>query len=336
MAEARNRAVVLVERPEGIPEARHFELRETAMPEASDGEMLIRNSFLSVDPAMRGWVNAAANYSEPVAIGAVMRSFAAGEVVRSNHPNYAPGDLVCGMFGWRDYAVSDGSDVVFRHDMARGPLSASLGILGVNGITAYFALLDIGAPQAGETVVVSTAAGSVGSAVGQIAKIKGCRTVGLTGSGEKVQQCLSEFGYDAAIDYRAGDLDQALAAACPDGVDVYFDNTAGAISDAVYCHLNIRARCVVCGTASQASWDPWPDGPRIEHHLLVKRARIEGFILFDHAARYDEARAQLGDWLAAGKLTYREHILDGLHEAPGAIARLYAGENNGKLLIGLN
>ena len=336
MAEARHNEVILAGRPEGIPEARHFEVREAPMPEAGDGEILIRNRFLSVDPAMRGWVNAVANYSKPVAIGEVMRSFAAGEVVVSNHAKYAPGDLVCSMFGWRENAVSDGSKLLYRHDLADVPLSASLGILGVNGITAYFALLDVGVPEAGETVVVSTAAGSVGSAVGQIAKIKGCRTVGFTGSGEKVQQCLTEFGYDAAFDYRAGDLDRVLEEACPGGVDVYFDNTAGAISDAVYRHLNNRARCVVCGTASQASWDPWPEGPRIERHLLVKRARIEGFLLFDYAARYPEARAQLGEWLAAGKLNYREHVLDGIEQAPGAIARLYAGENDGKLLIGLS
>ena len=335
MAEAHSKEVVLAERPVGIPEARHFEVREAPMPEAGDGEILIRNRFLSVDPAMRGWVNTVANYSKPVGVGEVMRSFAAGEVVASHHADYAPGDLVCGMFGWRENAVSDGGNVLYRHDLADVPLSASLGILGVNGITAYFALLDVGAPQAGETVVVSTAAGSVGSAVGQIAKIKGCRTVSLTGSGEKVQQCLTEFGYDAAIDYRAGDVDKALAVACPDGVDIYFDNTAGAISDAVYRHLNIRARSVVCGTASQASWDPWPEGPRIERHLLVKRARIEGFLLFDYADRYEEARSQLAEWLGEGKLTYREHFLDGLHEAPGAIACLYAGENNGKLLIRL-
>ena len=335
MAEAHSKEVVLAERPVGIPEARHFEVREAPMPEAGDGEILIRNRFLSVDPAMRDWVNTVANYSKPVGVDKMMRSFAAGEVVASHHADYAPGDLVCGMFGWRENAVSDGGNVLYRHDLADIPLSASLGILGVSGITAYFALLDVGAPQAGETVVVSTAAGSVGSAVGQIAKIKGCRTVSLTGSGEKVQQCLTEFGYDAAIDYRAGDVDKALAVACPDGVDIYFDNTAGAISDAVYRHLNIRARSVVCGTASQASWDPWPEGPRIERHLLVIRARIEGFLLFDYADRYEEARSQLAEWLGEGKLTYREHFLDGLHAAPGAIARLYAGENNGKLLIGL-
>ena len=336
MTDNRSRQVVLAERPTGIPEARHFEVQEVARPEAGDGEFLVRNRFLSVDPAMRGWVNAAANYSEPVAIGQVMRSFAAGEVVHSNHPDYAAGDLLCGMFGWRDYAVSNGSNVIFRNDIADAPLSASLGILGVNGITAYLGLLDVGEPNSGETVVVSTAAGSVGSAVGQIAKIKGCRTVGLTGSAEKVRQCRDEFAYDGAIDYHTDDLDGALAEACPDGVDVYFDNTSGSISDAVYRRLNVGARCVVCGTASLASWEPWPEGPRIERHMLVKRARIQGFLLFDYAQRYGEARLQLAEWLAAGKLTYREHILDGLDQAPGAIARLYAGENNGKLLIRLD
>jgi len=331
-----NRQIVLAKRPTAIPEARHFELQETAIPEPGDGEFLIRNRFLSVDPAMRGWVNAAANYSKPVAIGQVMRSFAAGEVIRSNHPDYTVGDLVCGMFGWREYALSDGNNVTFRHDIADVPLSASLGILGVNGISAYFALLDIGEPKAGEIVVVSTAAGSVGSAVGQIAKIKGCRTVGFTGSAEKVGLCVDEFGYDAALDYHINNLGAALAEACPDGVDVYFDNTAGAISDMIYRQLNIGARCFICGTAALASWDPWPEGPRIERHLLVKRARIQGFLLFDYATRYEEARSQLAAWLAAGRLRYREHILDGLKQAPGAIARLYAGENNGKLLIRLD
>jgi len=331
-----SKQIILAERPTAIPEARHFKLQKIAIPELGQGEFLIQNRFLSIDPAMRGWVNAAKNYSKPVAIGKVMRSFAAGEVIRSNHPDYATGDLVCGVFGWREYALSDGSNVIFRHDMADVPLSASLGILGVNGISAYFALLAIGEPKAGEIVVVSTAAGSVGSAVGQIAKIKGCHTVGLTGSAKKVGLCVNEFSYDAALDYHNDNLDAALAEACPNGVDVYFDNTAGAISDMVYRRLNVGARCVICGTAAMASWNPWPEGPRIERHLLVKRARIQGFLLFDYAARYEEARHQLAAWLAAGKLTYREHILDGLEQAPGAIARLYAGENNGKLLIRLD
>ncbi len=335
MAGRRNREVFLAERPAGIPEARHFALRDAPMPEMGDSDILVRNRFLSVDPAMRGWVNAAANYSEPVAIGETMRSFAASEAAASRHPDCAPGDQVCGLFGWRDYAAVPGGKVLYRHDFEDIPLSASLGVLGVNGITAYFGLLDLGAPQPGEIVVVSTAAGSVGSAVGQIAKIKGCRTVGITGSAAKVRQCQDEFAYDAAIDYHADGLEGAIAETCPGGANIYFDNTAGAISDAVYRHLAIGARCIVCGTASQASWDPWPEGPRIERHLLVKRARIQGFILFDYALRFGEARTQLAAWLAEGKLNYREDFLDGLEQAPGAIARLYAGENKGKLLIRL-
>jgi hypothetical protein len=333
MPNNRNRQVVLASRPTGIPQAEHFNVVESPVPEPGPGEFLLRNKFLSVDPAMRGWVNAAQNYSEPVAIGAVMRAIALGEVVASNHPDYAVGDHLVGFFGWQDYAVGDGTGVWFKVAPDGAPLSASLGVLGINGITAYFGLLEVGRPQAGETVVVSTAAGAVGSAVGQIAKIKGCRTVGVAGGPDKVQACLEDFGFDAAIDYKAGDLDAALSAACPDGVDVYFDNTAGPISDAVYARLRSGARCVVCGTASVADWDPPPQGPRVERHLLVNRARIEGFLVLDYLGRAAEAGDQLAQWLAAGKLRYREDILDGLEQAPGAIAKLYAGANRGKLLI---
>lgn len=333
MAATRNRQVILAARPEAIPEACHFELRDAALPVHGEGEMVVRNRFLSVDPAMRGWVSAVANYSDPVALGTVMRAIAVGEVVASRHPDYPEGSHVCGLFGWQEYAVTDGSDVWFAHDPAMAPLSTALGILGINGITAYHGLLEYGRPQAGETVVVSTAAGAVGSAVGQIARIKGCRTVGITSSAEKIAQCREDFRYDDAISYRTGDLDAALAEACPDRIDVYFDNTAGAISDAVYRRLALRARCVVCGTASVASWGPWPEGPRIERHILVKRASMHGFLLFDFADRFEEARSQLAAWLRDGMLTYREEILDGIEHALGAIAKLYDGANRGKLLI---
>ncbi len=335
MVPDRNRQVVLRARPLGIPQAEHFEIREIPTAAPRDGEFLIRNRYLSVDPAMRGWVNAAANYSDPVGIGEVMRSIAVGEVVASRHPDYAPGELVCGMFGWQELAVSDGGNVWFKHDPAAAPATTALGILGLNGITAYFGLLEVGRPKPGETVVVSTAAGAVGSAVGQIARIQGCRSVGITGSDEKVALCRDAFGYDEAINYRSADLDAALDAACPQGIDVYYDNTAGAISDAVYRRLNVGARCVVCGTAAVASWEPWPDGPRIERHLLVKRASIQGFVIFDFAERYGEARTQLAAWLREGKLVYREEMLEGIEQAPGAIARLYAGANLGKLMIRL-
>ena len=329
-----NRQVVLRARPLGIPQAEHFEIREAPTAAPRDGEFLIRNLYLSVDPAMRGWVNAAANYSDPVGIGEVMRSIAVGEVVASRHPDYAPGELVCGMFGWQELAVSDGGNVWFKHDPA-APATTALGILGLNGITAYFGLLEVGRPKPGETVVVSTAAGAVGSAVGQIARIQGCRSVGITGSDEKVALCRDAFGYDEAVNYRSADLDAALDAACPQGIDVYYDNTAGAISDAVYRRLNVGARCVVCGTAAVANWEPWPEGPRIERHLLVKRASLQGFVIFDFTERYGEARTRLAAWLREGKLAYREEVLEGIEQAPGAIARLYGGANLGKLMIRL-
>jgi hypothetical protein len=331
-----NHQVRLKARPSGIPEARHFELTSAPPPEPRQGQFLVRNRYLSVDPAMRGWVGAVANYSQPVEIGEVMRSRAVGEVIASRHPDYRVGERVVGWFGWQDYAVSDGKGVIRRVGETDLPLSAALGVLGMNGVTAYFGLLDVGQPKPGETVAVSTAAGAVGSAVGQIAKLKGCRTIGIAGGPEKLRLCRDEFGYDAAIDYKAtSDLDAALAEACPEGVDVYFDNTAGRISDAVLRRINKRARIVVCGTASLASWDPWPQGPRVERHLLVKSARMEGFLVFDYEHRTQEAVPQLAQWVRDGKLRYREDILVGLDKAPDAIAGLYRGENLGKRLIKL-
>ncbi len=328
-----NRQVLLKARPAGIPQAEHFELVERPLPVPADGQVLVRNLYLSVDPAMRGWVSAVANYSEPVPLGGVMRSVAAGRVVESRHPDWRAGDLVTGMFGWQDFAAVDAAAIQTRVTDKDVPLSAWLGVLGTNGLTAYFGLLDAGQPKPGETVVISTAAGSVGSCVGQIAKIKGCRTVGIAGGPAKIALCRDDFGYDAVIDYRHDDLDAALRAACPKGADIYFDNTAGTISDVVLKHLNVGARVVICGTASIASWDPIPLGPRVERHLLVKRARMQGILIFDYAARYDEGRADLVRWLREGRLTYREDILDGIEQAPDAIAGLYRGENLGKRLI---
>ncbi|HSD40549.1 MAG TPA: NADP-dependent oxidoreductase [Burkholderiales bacterium] len=335
MTPAHSRQVRLNSRPSGIPEAEHFEIVAAPVPELRDGQLLVRNEFLSVDPAMRGWVSAVANYSQPVAIGEVMRSFAAGEVIASRHPGYVVGEKVMGMLGWQEYAVSDGGQITRKVKETDLPLSASLGVLGLNGVTAYFALLDVGQPRAGDTVVVSTAAGAVGATVGQIAKLAGCRTVGIAGGATKTALCRDAFGYDEAIDYKAADLDAALETTCPRGIDVYFDNTAGAISDAVLRHLALGARVVVCGTASVASWDPPPTGLRVERHLLVKRARMQGFIVFDYQYRYEEAVSRLADWVRAGRLRYREDILDGIEHAPGAIAGLYRGENLGKRLIRL-
>ena len=330
-----NPQVLLKSRPHGIPQAEHFEVVNSPMPSLGEGQFLVRNEFLSVDPAMRGWVNAAANYSDPVAVGSVMRSFAAGVVIASRNEGYAEGDQVMGMLGWQHYAVSDGSEIrrkVLEHDL---PLSLSLGVLGINGVTAYFALTEIGEPRPGETVVVSTAAGSVGSAVGQIAKIVGCRTVAVTGGARKLRMCLDDFRFDAAVDYKSEDFTQTLAKACAQGVDVYYDNTSGAVSDAVVQHINKGARIVICGTASVSSWEPWPTGPRIERHLLNKTARMQGFLIWDYEHRYEEAVTKLAGWVRDGSLRYREEILGGIGAAPDAIAGLYRGENLGKRLIRL-
>src|SRR5499427_8363213 len=220
-----NRQVRLKSRPSGIPRAEHFEIVEAPVPAISDGQILVRNIYLSVDPAMRGWVSAVANYSEPVALGAVMRSLAVGRVEESRNPGFHPGEYVTGMFGWQDYAVVDTGAIERKVGGSGLPISTSLGVLGLNGLAAYFALLDIGQPKAGETVAVSTAAGAVGSCAGQIAKIKGCRTIGIAGGPDKVRICREDFRYDCAVDYQAGDLEPALDVACPEGVDVYFDNT---------------------------------------------------------------------------------------------------------------
>ena len=328
-----NRQVRLKSRPAGIPQPEHFEIVEVPVPNLNEGQVLVRNIYLSVEPAMRGWVSSAANYLDAVPLGAVMRAFTVGRIEESRHPEFRVGEVVTGMLGWQDYAAVDAKEIQRKITDTDLRMSTSLGVLGLNGLTAYFALLEVGQPKAGETVVVSTAAGAVGSCVGQIAKIKGCRTVGIAGGPEKVRLCLDEFGYDAAIDYKADGLDAALAATCPEGVDVYFDNTAGAISDAVLKQLKLNARVVICGTASIASWNPIPQGPRVERHLLVKRSRMQGFLVLDYAPRYSEALQALSQWVRAGLIRYREDILEGIEQAPGSIAGLYRGENRGKRLI---
>ncbi len=333
MSDKTNRQVKLVKRPVGIPEAGDFEIVQAAVPELAPGQVLVRNVYLSVEPAMRGWVNAAANYAEPVPLGAVMPAFTAGRVAASRDPAWPVGTAVTGKLGWQDYALAE-AGALQRVDESSGlPLSTALGVMGINGVSAHYGLLEVGQPRAGETVVVSTAAGAVGSCVGQIAKIRGCRTVGITGGPAKVRQCLETFGFDAAVDYKAPDFEAALAAACGTGVDVYFDNTSGPISDAVMRHLKQGARVVVCGTASIANWDPLPQGPRVERHLLVKRARMQGFVIFDHPEHGPVARRDLAQWIQQGRLRYVEDILQGIEHAPGAIAGLYRGENQGKRLI---
>lgn len=330
-----NRAVILTSRPVGVAQAEHFAIVDRPMPVPDQGEILVRNAFLSVEPAMRGWIADVGNYSAPVEIGSVMRSLAVGHVVESRSPDHAVGEAVLGWFGWQDFAVGTAANIVGRIDQHDLPLSLSLGVLGINGVTALLALTKIGDPKPGDTLVVSTAAGAVGSAVGQIGRMFECRTIGITGSADKVALCTGTFGYDAAIDYHDGDLDAALAALCPAGVDIYFDNTAGSISDSVLRHLSTFARVVNCGTASINDWTAWPTGPRVERHLLVKRARMQGFVIFDHMDEWPAAIRQLADWVRDGRLRYQEDVLEGIEAAPDAIAGLYRGDNKGKRVIRL-
>jgi NADPH-dependent curcumin reductase CurA len=330
-----NRRVLLVRRPPGIAQAEDFAMDEVPVPEIGDGEILVRNAFVSVEPAMRGWTADTNNYSEPVPLGSVMRSIGVGHVAASRDPQWREGDPVVGWFGWQDYAAVRAKAIMRRVPYDDLPISLSLGVLGLTGLTAYLALTRVGEPNAGETVLVSTAAGAVGSAVGQIATLLGCRAVGIAGGPMKAQLCTDEFGYSAAIDYKSGNLDAELAIALPDGANIYFDNTAGAISDAAHRHLAPRGRVIICGTASVPSWDPTPLGPRVERTLLMKRARMEGFIIFEHKHEFAEATDILANWVRAGKLRYREDILEGIEAAPDALAGLYRGENLGKRLIRL-
>jgi len=331
---AENRQIVLIARPgaSGVT-ADCFALQTVARPVPGAGQMLIRVIYLSIDPAARGWIAEVPNYREPVPLGSAMPGFTLGEIAASNHPDYRVGELVYGRQGWREWAVSDGSDIVRRVDPRHGPLPINLSLLGITGVTAYLGLTEIGQPKAGETVVVSTAAGAVGSVVGQVAKRMGCHTVGITGHADKVGLCISEFGYDAAINYKAvDDLSRWIRNTAPDGVDVFFDSTGGAIADAAIENLAVHARVVICGTMAQPS-DPTPQGPRWNRQFLIKRARMEGFLIFDHIAKFQDAVARLASWRREGKLNSREEYVDGIEHAPEALLRQLRGDNHGKMLV---
>lgn len=329
---AKNRRVILQTRPTGVPQAEHFTLDEQAIPDPAAGEILIRNIYLSVDPAQRGWAADVANYAAPVPLGGPMRALAVGQVIASQAEGFATGDFVYGFFGWQDYAAVAPSAVIHccTQDL---PLEAFASLCGINGVTAYLALTSLGRPKAGETLVVSTAAGSVGSFVGQIGKGLGCRTIGLTGSDDKVAVCREQFGYDVAINYRKGDLDEALAQAAPQGVNVYYDNTGGGILDTVLRRMAVGGRIVQCGTAAIASWTPLPTGPRNEREIMTRRLVWSGFVIFDHAADYASACDTLTAMHKSGSLTWRTDLKSGIENAPGAIAALYQGRNTGKSLL---
>jgi len=327
-----NTQVLLAARPEGLPKLTDFETVETAIEEPIAGQVLVRQRYLSLDPAMRGWMNDRESYVPPVQLGAVMRGFGVGEVIRSQAEGFAAGDTVVGLLGWQRFATLDAGALDRTPDGV--PLPFFLGPLGVAGITAHVGLLDIGQPRESETVLVSGGAGAVGSMVGQIARIKGCRVVGIAGSDEKCAWITDELGFDAAINYKTVDsLSRAIAGACPEGVDVFFDNVGGKTLDSALQFINIGARVVICGAISTYNATVPPHGPRNYIHLLVKRARMEGFIVMDYRDRYPEVLAELGDWLMGGRIKHREHIVQGLENAPAALGMLFDGSNQGKLMI---
>jgi NADPH-dependent curcumin reductase CurA len=330
-----NHQVRLAGRPSGLPKASDWEVTSEPAPAAGPGQFVVAISHLSIDPAMRGWMNAGASYIPPVAVGAVMRAGAIGRVTASEHPGFAVGDYVYGIFGVQEYASSDGRGVI-KLDTSLAAPTTYLGALGMTGLTAYFALLDVGRIQAGDTVVISGAAGAVGSVAGQIAKLHGCRVIGIAGGQEKCRALLEEFGFDAAIDYKSEDLRTALREHAPRGVDVYLDNVGGAVLDAVLTRLARGARIIICGAVSQYNAEK-VQGPANYLALLVARASMTGMLVFDYQDSYPQAMAELARWHRDGKLVSREHIVHGsVSDFPDVLLMLFTGENTGKLILAVD
>ena len=328
-----NKQITLAARPVGFPKESDFKLVESPLPTPGPGQMLVRALYLSVDPYMRGRMSSAKSYAAPVELGGVMTGGVVGQVVESRHPQFAAGEIVEGMFGWQQYAASDGKGVR-KVDPKLAPISTALGVLGMPGMTAYFGLLEIGKPQPGETVVVSGAAGAVGSLVGQIAKIVGCHVVGIAGTDEKVRYVVEELKFDSAFNYHStANYHRRLVELCPQGIDVYFDNVGGALTDAVVRLINVRARLVICGQISQYNLRRPETGPRWLWALIMKQARAEGFLVYQFADRFDEGLRQMARWLQEGKLKYRESIVEGIENAPRAFLGMLKGENIGKQLV---
>ena len=327
-----NHTVRLAARPVGEPKRSDFAFADEPLNKLADGQMLLKVHYLSLDPAMRGWMNEGKSYIAPVGLGDVMRSGGIGEVVESRHPRFAVGDFVSGMTNVQTYCVTDGKGFA-KIDPTLAPLTTYLNVLGMPGMTAYWGLMDVGTPKAGETVVVSGAAGAVGATVGQIAKIKGCRVVGIAGGQDKCDYAVKTLGFDACVDYKAGDIRKSLKAACPDGIDVYFDNVGGEILDVVLTQINLKARIIICGAISQYNNTTPIKGPSNYLSLLVNRARMEGIVVFDYAHKYKEAAIEMGGYLAAGKMVSKEHVVDGIDTFPETLMKLFKGENFGKLVL---
>jgi NADPH-dependent curcumin reductase CurA len=326
-----NRQIVLRSRPVGAPTPDNFELKETPLPRPGAGEFLGRTIYLSLDPYMRGRMNDVRSYAPSVQIGQPMVGGTVSEVVDSNHPGFARGDIVANYNGWQAYGVSNGAGVR-KVDPAQGPISTALGVLGMPGMTAYVGLLDIGQPKPAETVVVSAAAGAVGSVVGQIAKIKGGRAVGIAGGPDKCRHVVEDLGFDVCVDYQRGDFVEALQAACPKGIDVYFENVGGAVLAAVLRFINPFARIPLCGLISQYNATALPAGPNLGA-FLINRITLKGFIVSDHLDRLPHFLRDCAQWVREGKLKYREDVVEGLENAPAAFIGLLRGKNLGKMLV---
>jgi len=329
-----NRRWTLAARPHGMVKESDFAFSETPVPQPGDGQVLLRVLYLSFDPTQRGWIEDRPSYLPPVQIGEVMRASAVGEVMESKHTGFAKGDLVQGLFGWQDYAVVPGA-MLGAKIPAGVPPTWTLGVLGITGITAYFGMLDLGKPKAGETVVVSGAAGATGSVAGQVAKLQGARVVGIAGGPSKCAWLTKEAHFDAAIDYKHDDVAARLRELCPKGVDVYFDNVGGEILDAVLGQIAQRARVVLCGGISGYNEATPPPGPRNLMNLVIQRGRMEGFIVIDYAARFGEAIAKLSEWVQSGAIVHQEDVQRGLEHAPRTLLRLFTGANTGKQLLQL-
>lgn len=329
-----NRQITLAARPVGYPKESDFKLVETSIPAPEDGQVLLKTIYLSVDPYMRGRMNQTRSYAPNVQFNEVMVGGVIAQIVASKHTDFQVGDIVNANIGWQEYGVS-GGEGLRKIDPSIAPISTGVGILGMPGLTAYFGLLEVGKLQEGETVFVSGAAGAVGSVVGQIAKIKGCRVIGSAGSDEKIAYIVDELGFDAAFNYKnVKDYQAKLAELCPDGIDVYFDNVGGRITDAVFPNLRVKGRVIICGQISQYNLENPETGPRFLWHLITQRARIEGFLVFDYVDRHAEALVQMAAWLKQGKLKYRETIAEGgIEHAPAAFISMLKGGNIGKQLV---
>ena len=332
MAETQNRQFILAARPVGLPKASDWTFQTVPVRSCEAGEVLVGVEYISLDPAMRGWMNEGKSYVPPVKIGEVMRAGAIGRVLESKAEGFAAGEYVTGGLGVQTLAVVKSKELR-KIDPKLAPLPVYLNVLGMTGMTAYFGLLEVGEPKAGDTVVVSGAAGAVGAAVGQIAKIKDCRVVGIAGGAEKCRYIVEELGFDAAIDYKAENVGERLRKLCPRGIDVYFDNVGGEILEACLARISLHARIVICGAISQYNATTPPKGPANYLSLLVNRARMQGMIVFDYADRYDIAAKEMAGWMKEGRLKGREDIVEGIETFPATLLKLFSGENTGKLIL---